>query len=142
MSASHLHIPKEPIMLARLPTQWSILAFVRILAAGTIRLNDEGEGSARWMMTRARKRTAVAGTRYDVMKQRGEPWAKLSRGRGVAGSKNGKQTLAPGTNTYVSNMSRDCPASPSGNIPRHLLWQPRLHICPENTSLHRFCMYA
>jgi len=68
--------------VACLPTWWSILAFVRILAAGTIRLNDEGEGSARWMMTR-RECTAVAGTRYDVMKQRGEPWAKLSGGRGV-----------------------------------------------------------
>ena len=103
--------------------------------------DDEGEGSTWRMMTRARKRTAVAGTRYDVMKQCGEPWAKLSGGRGVVGSKSGKQTLAPGTKTYVSNVSRDRPASPSGNIPSHLLWQPRLHICPENTSLRR-CMYA
>src|SRR5882724_10826299 len=129
-------------MLAHLPTRWSILAFVQILAAGTIRLDDEGEGSTWQMMTRARKRTAVAGMRYDVMKQHSEPWAKLRGGRGVAGSKSGKQTLGPGTNTYVSNVSRDCPASPSGNIPRHLLWQPHLHICPENTSLCRSCMYA
>src|SRR5882724_4035934 len=93
------------------------------------------------MMMRVRKHMAVAGTRYDVMKQRGEPWAKLSGGRGVAGSKSGKQTLAPGTKTYVSNVSRDRPTSPSGNILSHLLWQPRLHIRPENTSLCH-CMYA
>ena len=108
-------------MLAHLPTRWSILAFIQILAAGTIQLDDEGEGSARQMMMRVRKHTAVTGTRYDVMKQHGEPWAKLKGGRGVVGSKSGKQTLVPGTNTYASNVSCDFPARLSGNIPRHLL---------------------
>ena len=62
-------------MLARLPTRWSILAFVRILAAGTIRLDDEGEGSTRRMMTRARKHTAdddegeeAHGGRWDALR--------------------------------------------------------------------------
>jgi len=50
-------------------------------------------------------------------------------------SKSGTQTLVPGTKTYVSNVSHDRPASPSGKHPGHLLWQPHLHICPENTSL-------
>jgi len=45
---------------------------------------------------------AVTGTHYNVMKQCSEPWAKLRGGRGVAGSKSGKQTLAPRTNTYAS----------------------------------------
>src|SRR5882724_6298228 len=75
MSASHLDIPKEPIMLARLPTRWSILAFVQILAAGTIRLDDKGKGSARWMMMRARKCMAdddegeeAHGGRWDMLR--------------------------------------------------------------------------
>ena len=38
---------------------------------------------------------AVAGMHYDVMKQHGEPWAKLRGGRGVAGSKSGKQHWRP-----------------------------------------------
>ena len=88
--------------------------------------DDECKGSAWWslghtMMMSVREHTAVAGTPYDVMKQCGEPWAKLRGGRGVVGSKSGKQTLVPGTNTYASNMSHDCPTRPLGNILRHLL---------------------
>jgi len=40
-------------MLARLPTRWSILAFIQILAAGTIRLDDVCEGSAQQSLGRA-----------------------------------------------------------------------------------------
>ena len=61
------------------------------------------------------------GTYYNVMKQCGEPWTKLRGRRGVVGSKSGKQTLAPRTKTYASNMSHDHPTSLLGNIPRDLL---------------------
>src|SRR5882724_6898035 len=58
---------------------------------------------------------------HNVMKQCGEPWTKMRGRRGVVGSKSGKQTLAPRTNTYASNMSHDLPTRLSGNIMRHLL---------------------
>jgi len=59
------------------------------------------------MMRSAREAHGGCWTCYDVMKQHGEPWAKLRGGRGVVGSKSGKQTLAPRTNTYASNVSHD-----------------------------------
>src|SRR5882724_9375781 len=45
--ASHPDIPEEPIALACLPTQWTILAFPWILATGTIRSDLVCMGCAR-----------------------------------------------------------------------------------------------
>ena len=74
--------------------------------------DDECKGSA-WqslghtMMMSAREAHSSDWDTLNVMKQHGEPWTKLRGGRGVVGSKSGKQTLAPGTNTYASNVSHD-----------------------------------
>src|SRR5882724_8139801 len=47
-SASHPDIPKEPIVLARLPPRWTILAFLRTLVTGTVRSELMCGGCAWW----------------------------------------------------------------------------------------------